>query len=63
MSKKRLVFFDEYRDVKDGFDGPYETIEDTYRRLGAWVAHHAEPAGTRVREIYTVTVGDTDDPE
>ncbi len=43
--------------------GPYETMEETYRRLGAWVAHHAEPAGTRVREIYTVSVDDTDDPE
>ena len=43
--------------------GPYETIEDSYRRLGAWVAHHAEPAGTRVREIYTVSVNDTDDPD
>ncbi len=43
--------------------GPYETIGDTYRRLGAWVAHHAEPAGTRVREIYTVSVTDTDDPD
>ena len=42
--------------------GGYETIADSYRTLGAWVAHHATPAGQPVREIYVVSFGETDDP-
>jgi DNA-binding transcriptional MerR regulator len=30
--------------------GEYETMIDTYRTLGAWVARHAEDAGERIRE-------------
>ncbi len=44
-------------------DGPYDTIGDTYRQLGAWVARHATPAGEPVREIYLVSYQQTDDPE
>lgn len=42
--------------------GPYDTIGETYRALGAWVAHHATSADQRVREIYVVSFGDTEDP-
>ena len=31
--------------------GDYDTIADTYRTLGAWVARHADHAGERVREL------------
>jgi DNA-binding transcriptional MerR regulator len=41
--------------------GPYETLGDTYRRLGAWVAHHARPAPAPVREIYLVSYDQTED--
>jgi len=41
--------------------GDYETIGDTYRTLGAWVARHAEHAGERVREWYVIGPTDTDD--
>ena len=41
--------------------GPYDDIEDSYLRLGAWVAENAEPSGLRVRERYLVSYGDTDD--
>ena len=34
--------------------GDYDTIGDTYRTLGAWVARHAEHAGERVREWYVI---------
>jgi effector-binding domain-containing protein len=43
--------------------GSYDTIGDTYRSLGAWVARHAEHAGERVREWYVVGPTDTDDPD
>ena len=43
--------------------GPYETIDDSYLRLGGWVADNAEPSGLPVRERYLVSYGDTDDPE
>lgn len=43
--------------------GPYDTIDDSYRRLGAWVAHHAEPAGLQVRELYVISYAETDDPQ
>jgi DNA-binding transcriptional MerR regulator len=42
--------------------GGYETIADSYRTLGAWVAHNATPAGLPVREIYVVSFDETDDP-
>jgi DNA-binding transcriptional MerR regulator len=42
--------------------GDYDTIGDTYRSLGAWVARHAEHAGARVREWYVIGPGDADDP-
>jgi len=42
--------------------GGYDTIGDSYRRLGAWVAHNATPAGLPVREIYLVSFDETDDP-
>jgi effector-binding domain-containing protein len=42
--------------------GGYDTIGDTYRTLGAWVARHAGHAGERVRESYLVGSGDVDDP-
>jgi DNA-binding transcriptional MerR regulator len=42
--------------------GGYETIADSYRTLGAWVAHNATPAGQPVREIYVVSFDETDDP-
>jgi DNA-binding transcriptional MerR regulator len=40
--------------------GDYDTIGDTYRALGAWVARHAEHAGERVREWYVIGPSDTD---
>ena len=43
--------------------GGYETIGDTYRALGAWVARHARPHPTEpVREHYLVSPAETDDP-
>lgn len=45
-----------------GHVGPYDTIDATYRLLGAWVAQHAVTApGHRVREVYAVSYGDTAD--
>jgi DNA-binding transcriptional MerR regulator len=43
--------------------GRYDTVDETYRRLGAWVAEHAAPAELPVRELYLVNSGDTDDPD
>jgi DNA-binding transcriptional MerR regulator len=43
--------------------GGYETMDATYRQLGAWVARNATPAGLPVREVYVVSFGETDDPE
>ena len=42
--------------------GDLDTLDDTYRTLGAWVAGHAEPADMPVRELYLVGPADTDDP-
>jgi DNA-binding transcriptional MerR regulator len=42
--------------------GAYDTMGDTYRALGAWVARNATHAGERVREWYVVGPGDTADP-
>lgn len=41
--------------------GPYPTISETYRHLGAWVAQHATPLPRRVREIYVVSYAETTD--
>ena len=43
--------------------GDYDSIGDTYRTLGAWVARNAEHAGERVREWYVVSSADTDDAD
>ena len=42
--------------------GSYDTILDTYRTLGAWVARHATHVGLPVREHYLVGATDVDDP-
>jgi effector-binding domain-containing protein len=42
--------------------GAYETVGDTYRTLGAWVARNAEHAGERIREWYVVSYAETPDP-
>lgn len=43
--------------------GGYDSIGDTYRALGAWVARHAHPHPTApVREHYLVSPSDTADP-
>jgi DNA-binding transcriptional MerR regulator len=41
--------------------GDYASMDETYRRLGAWVARHAEPSGERIREWYRVAPWDTAD--
>ena len=43
--------------------GGYDTLDDAYRRLGAWVAANDEPADLPVRELYLVMMSDTDDPD
>jgi DNA-binding transcriptional MerR regulator len=43
--------------------GSFESIGDTYRSLGAWVARHAVPSGGRIRERYTVGPSDAADPD
>lgn len=43
--------------------GGYETLEDSYRTLGTWVAANAEPVDLPVRELYVVGDGDTDAAE
>ena len=42
--------------------GDYESMGDTYRTLGAWVARNAEPSGERIREWYIVSPLDTHTP-
>lgn len=42
--------------------GGYDTIDDTYRALGAWVADHADPLDLPVREWYLAGPGDVADP-
>lgn len=42
--------------------GDYETILDSYRTLGAWVARNATHLGQPVREQYLVGAADVDDP-
>jgi effector-binding domain-containing protein len=43
--------------------GAYDSIADTYRHLGAWVAQHAEHAGQPVREVYLVSYAETADTD
>jgi DNA-binding transcriptional MerR regulator len=43
--------------------GSYDTLDDAYRRLGAWVAANDESADLPVRELYLVMMSDTDDPD
>jgi DNA-binding transcriptional MerR regulator len=43
--------------------GSYETMGDTYRQLGGWVAQYARPTDEQVREVYEVSFQDTEDPE
>ncbi|MGI5127961.1 MerR family transcriptional regulator [Pseudonocardia sp. CA-107938] len=42
--------------------GSYDSLSDTYRRLGSWVANHAEPRPIHVREVYVVRDDQTPDP-
>lgn len=42
--------------------GGYDTIDEAYRALGAWVADHVEPLEAPVREWYVVSYETTDDP-
>jgi DNA-binding transcriptional MerR regulator len=43
--------------------GGYDTIDATYRQIGAWVARHATPSGLAVREVYLVSYGETTDTD
>lgn len=49
-------------------EGPYESIEDTYRAVGVWFTAADQPAGRlpaaglEIRESYLVGPGDTEDP-
>ena len=43
--------------------GGYETLEDSYRTLGEWVASNGNPADLPVRELYVVGEADTDVPD
>ncbi|MEI2765055.1 MAG: MerR family transcriptional regulator [Dermatophilaceae bacterium] len=42
-------------------EGSFETIADTYRGVGAWLARQASGAGLDIRETYLVGPGDTAD--
>jgi DNA-binding transcriptional MerR regulator len=42
--------------------GSYDSMDETYRTLGAWVSRNAQHAGERVREWYVVGPSDVDDP-
>lgn len=43
--------------------GSYDSLEDSYRRLGAWVGANAEASELPARELYLVGPGETDDPD
>lgn len=43
--------------------GDYETIGETYRVLGTWVARHAAPSGERIRERYLTGPSVASDPD
>ncbi|MEI7056506.1 MerR family transcriptional regulator [Nocardioides sp. CCNWLW239] len=38
--------------------GDHETLPDTYRLLGTWVAHHGTPSGQPLREAYVTSDSD-----
>lgn len=42
--------------------GGYDSIGETYRLLGRWVAEHSLSADAQVREIYLVSPTEADDP-
>jgi len=42
--------------------GGYDSLPDTYRLLGRWVAEHAASAEAQVREVYVTSPTETDDP-
>lgn len=44
-------------------NGSYDTISDTYRLLGSWVAENAETLHQPVREMYVVSYGQTADAD
>jgi DNA-binding transcriptional MerR regulator len=44
-------------------NGSYDTIGDTYRLLGSWVAENAVTAHEPVREMYVVSFGQTQDTD
>lgn len=44
-------------------NGSYESLGDTYRLLGSWVAENANPLPIPVREVYIVSYGQVDDPD
>jgi DNA-binding transcriptional MerR regulator len=41
--------------------GSYDSLDEAYRQLGAWVAAHDEPGELPIRERYLVGPADTDD--
>jgi DNA-binding transcriptional MerR regulator len=43
--------------------GSYDSLPDTYMKLGAWVGANAAPADEPVRELYLVGPRDTDDSD
>lgn len=43
--------------------GDYQTLEDSYRTLGQWVAAYGNPADLPVRELYVAGEWDTDVPD
>ena len=43
--------------------GGYDSIADTYRLLGRWVAEQAVAADLQVREVYVISPADAEDPE
>lgn len=42
--------------------GPYDTIGETYRALGTWLAREARPPAYDIRESYLIGPGDVTDP-
>jgi DNA-binding transcriptional MerR regulator len=42
--------------------GSYDLIDERYQALGAWVAHHGQPTGAPVRELYVVGPREVDHP-
>ena len=42
--------------------GGYDTIDNPYLQLGAWVGYHARSSGLPVEEHYVVSYGDVEEP-